>query len=601
MIAGWFGVALAQDAQVRVPLEVYEERVRDNAPAAAVAPSFAYGEARYTGAADASSALSLTVALRVELSGDGVKEVPLLGPGVVVRGARVGGAAVPVVPGPNGPVWRTDRTGDVLVEVDGVVAPSGARGSLEYDFGVVPTPITSLDLTFPRPDLRPRVEHALSAEVTSTGTSTRLVAKLARTDRVTLVGLRELGSAESSDARLYAETTHLLAVDEHELELFTVVRYDILYASANRFEVFVPEGLRVVSADGEGPFTYQIVPQPDGSLVVGETATPMRTRYELSLELARELPDGATRFVLPSARGVERESGWVGVEAPGRVRLEPISATTALAEVPVVELPDELRQASVSPLLEGFRLSGPAASLELRAHPLPEVEARAERIDRVEARTVVSSNGRARTELVLTLRNRLRPGLSVGLPAGATLVRALRDGQVVTPSKADSGDVVVPLRRSAPDLPLTVQLVVDQDLGPVGGAGLATLALPTLDWPSAQVSWDVQWPDTGHWFAPWAAVPDQALAGWGHWLADADLQRPSDPPAQVTLGEAPDASYHRYWVGAGEAITLRAAHVPWLPYAIARVGSALAWIAVLPVSLGFLGWRGWSWARRARR
>lgn len=587
-------LALAQSGgTVRVPLDVFEAHQR--APAPARPPAFTFGEARYVGVADDASTLLLTLEVHVSLAGDGPKEVPLVGPGVVLRGASVDGEPVGVSQGPAGAVWRTERVGDVVLTVEGVVASTGPRGSTEYDFGVVPTPITTLDLTFPQAELRPRVDGAVTAQVTSDGASTRLRASLAKTDRVRLVGLRALGAEASSDSRLYATTSHLLAVDERELELFTVVRYDILYAPANRFEVFVPEGLRVVSADGEGAFTYTVVPAPGGSTVVGETATPMRSHYELSLELVREPAAGPVRFVLPAARGVERESGWVGIEAPGRVQLEPVAGLVSLASVPVAELPDELRSASVSPLLEGFRLQGEGAALELRAHVLPEVEARAERIDAITAHSVVSSNGHVQTELVLTLRNRLRPGLAVTLPPGATLVRAMRDGQVVTPSLAADGAIVVPLRRSGPDLPLTVQLLVEEDLGPFGGFSRATLSLPAVDWPAAQVAWDVSWP--GRWSEPTLDLPDQHLAGYGHWLGAAAQGAPPTPPSQLVAASGATTSHHRYWVPAGESLTLRARRVPWVVSVAGRLAGVAVWLVALPLALGWLGWRAFALVR----
>lgn len=587
--------ALAQDGTVRVPLDAWEARRAASPPPRPA--GVAFGEARYVGAADGAANLLLALELRVSLRGDGPKEVPLLGPGVVLRGASVDGRPIGVSAGPGGAVWRTEREGDVIVTVQGAVAPSGPRGSTEYDFGIVPTPITRLDLTFPQADLRPQVDGAVTAEVRSAGDATRLVAHLPRTDRVRLVGLRALGSAAASDSRLYATTSHLLAVDERELELFTVVRYDILYAPASRFEVFVPEGLRVVSADGEGAFTYTLAPAPGGTTVIGETATPMRSHYELSLELVREPPAGPVRFFLPSARGVERESGWVGVEAPGRVQLEPVDGLAALSAVPVAELPDELRSASVSPLLQGFRLQGDGAALDLRAHLLPEVEARAERIDAVVAHTVVSSNGHAQTEVVLTLRNRLRPGLAVTLPAGTSLVRALRDGQVVTASLAADGAIVVPLRRSGPDLPLTVQLLLDQDPGHLGVLSPATLSLPAFDWPAAQVAWDVTWPAGSE---PTVDAPDPHLAGYGHWLgAPAQAALPAPVPQGLAPGGGPTTRTHRYWVPAGESLTLRARRLPAGLAAVGRAAGWALWLAGVPAALGWLAWRGIGAVRRA--
>lgn len=560
MIAlAWASLSMAGEAVVTVPLDTWNSAAKS----APVAPGVALGAARYSGSADpVSMTLDLHLALDVSLTGDGRKLVPLLGEQIPLERVLVDGKPVPVSVEGGQHVWSTDRKGTVRVEVDAWVPPVGHGGSVEYQAAVPRTPITEVDLSFPRPDLQPEISGAVFSTTEVEQGRTRIQANLGPTDKLGIVGLKSFGTGPGEQARLYAETRHLVAVDERELDLFTVVRYSILYAPAQQFEVFVPEGLEVVSADGEGAFAWEMVPTAGGHLLKGETSYPMRNRYELSLELSRPLPDSATRVVLPTVKGVEREHGWVGIEAPGRVRLESVKGEE-LVPVDVHQLPDELKRASVSPLLEGFRTAG-AGALQLEAKPLPEVEASAERIDRVDARTVVSERGRAMTEVVLTLRNRLRPGLSLTLPEGVEIVRTLRDGQPIAPSRASSGEIVVPLRRSAPDAPYTVQIVLSHDLGELGPLGRKTLSLPELDWPATAVSWEVSLP-AGHRYSGLRSdVPSQAVTGYGHWLAD---ERGGFGPAQAPAPQVQTAGqggaslrYERYWVRSGEALTVSVWH-----------------------------------------
>lgn len=570
---------------VTVPLEVWEAH-RPPAVVSVAPPSARLGAARYRGTADpATLTLDLQASVQVSLVGAGQKRVVLLSDDAILVDARVDGQPVPIATLDGHHVWTTDRVGEVTVVLDALIPVSGQRGSLEYDFGIPETPITELDLVLPRPDLRPQVQGAVRSDIGTVGQTTRVVAALETTGRVKLVGLRDLGTDGGQTAKLYAETSHLMAVDEHQISLFTVVRYSILYAGARRFEVFVPEGLMVRSADGEGAFSWEVVPAPGGSLFVGETDTPMRNRYELSLELVRPLPGAPTRFALPHVVGAEREHGWVGLEVPGRVRVSGI-APDGLVPVDVHQLPDELRRASVSPLLAAFRSHGPGA-VSLDATPLPEVEVSTERIDRIEARSVVSSNGRVVTELTLTLRNRVRPGLSLSLPEGTEILRTLRDGEVVAPSRASNGDIVVPLRRSAPDAPFTVQVVLADTVDAAGWLGRTRLALPALDWPATEVSWDVSWPADSHWFALHGPVPTPVLAGYGHWLAD-DQARPVPPPTpprQVAAASGPSDHYARYWSPAGEPLVVRAWHVAPSLWTAARLG----WLGPVGVSVLGLG------------
>lgn len=585
LFAGW---ALAQT--VTVPLDVWNAHGPSTA-APALPPTARIGAARYQGTADeATLTLDLHATVQVSLSGVGQKAVVLLADDVVLTDARVDGTPIPIASADGHYVWKTERTGDVTVTLDALVPVSGQRGSLEYDFGVPATPITALDLVFPRPDLRPRVERAVRSEIATVGATTHLVASLETTDRVKLVGLRDFGTDGGQAAKLYAETTHLMAVDEQEIALFTVVRYSILYAGARTFEVFVPEGLTVRSADGEGAFTWTVEPTTGGNLLRGETDTPMRNRYELSLELVRPLPDAPLRFALPHVVGVEREHGWVGLEVPGRVQVANV-VPDGLSPVDVHQLPDELRRASVSPLLAAFRSHGPGA-ISLDATPLPEVEVSTERIDRIEARSVVSSNGRVVTELTLTLRNRVRPGLSLTVPEGTEVLRTLRDGEVVAPSRAANGQIVVPLRRSAPDAPFTVQVVLADTVVASGWFGRTRLSLPALDWPATEVHWDVSWPAGSHWFALHGPVPTPTLSGYGHWLAD-DQARPVPPPTpppQVAAAEGPSDPYARYWAPADEPIEVRAWHLAPVLWTAVRLGMVAPFgLAGAGVLLGLFG------------
>jgi hypothetical protein len=589
----WASPALGVDASVTVPVDVWEDRLQAAAPTPSEPRAVVLGRATWTGVADPETlALEIDGTLRVSLSGEGRADVPLLGLEAVLMSVEVDGAPVPVGQGPSGHVWPTLATGDHTVRIRALVPPSGQRGAVEYDFGVPRTAATRLALTLPRPDLRPEIAEAVRSRVESVGGTTRVSADLAPTERIRLLGLKDLGPTEARQPKLYAESAHLLAVDERRVELFSVLRYTILYAGSRRFDVFVPEGLTVVSVDGEGAYAWEAEPADGGTLIRGETAYAIRNRYEISLRLARELPTSVAEIALPRAVGVEREHGWVGIEAPGRVRLEEVEPE-GLTSVDPNLLPDELRRASVSPLLHGLRTHGEGA-VRIRATPLPEVEVSSERVDQVAAKTVVSASGRAVTELSVTLRNRLRHALVMDLPEGAEISRAFLDGEPVVPSRTADGRVAVPLRRSAPDQPFQVKVVVAQAGAAPGWLGRTTLALPAVDLPVTALRWEVALPEGWRWSGLRGAVHDQAQVGSGHWLADQGRgeQPPmSTAPAQVVSPDAaPSRSYHRYWVPAEERITVRA----WF---VAPALRAAGWLAGLVVA-GALAWGALALRRR---
>ena len=528
------GDAQAPTGQITLALDRWEQaraalaalRTRQ---ARTPAPLVVLGASDFTGQAvtdqGGGGALHLSLDLQVTLHGDGLwKTVPLVGEEVVVVGARTGSRPVPLSSRDGYHVWVTQETGEVTLTLDLLVPSRGRRGSLEYEFLVAKTPVTRFACDFPTAGLEPRLRGAVQADFGAPPRGgTHLQALLAPTSRIHLVGFKDLGQDDGRKARLYAESLNLLSLDETSQELFTVLRYNILYAGQRQFDIAIPAGMSVVSADGEGAFRYSLEDRgADGGVVHGETAYPIRNSYEISLRLRRtDTGDGEPFTVaLPRALGVEREYGWLGVEVPGNLKLEELDRTEALA-VDVRQLPWEMVQSAVSPILRAWRYHAADATVRLRGTRLPDVEPASASIDRVVAETVVSDEGRRVTDMRITLRNRLRHSLRVTLPEGSEVRSTLLDGEPVKPSRASDGSLLFPLKRSAEGSgglrPFTLQLVVEAEGRPMGLLGRESLALPSVELPVSSLSWSVWLPARNRYSALAGDVAAQVYAGAGEW------------------------------------------------------------------------------------
>jgi hypothetical protein len=534
------------EPKVVVPLEAYgalrdDLAKRREVDARREAPAVVLGSSSYEGEAKG-AALALTLTLDLTLGAPGRwKTVPLVGDGVVLVSATRGKEALPISRESGYHVWVTNEVGEARLTIQLLVPARGPRGSIEFDFLAARTPITRFSCHFPVVGLEPRIDAAVSREVRSDRQGTVLSATLRPTTRVHLVGFRDLGEGENAKAKVYAESFNLLSVDEGSLDLFAVVRYTILYGGAKDFQVRVPPGMSVVSADGEGAFRYTVEKSDRGSIVKGETAFPMRNAYEISLRLRREsAKTGAEdRFVAPLVRciGVEREHGWLAVEVPGKLKLEE-AAHDQIFAVDVRQLPPEMIDSAVSPILKAYRYHGDKASVELRASRLPEKDPASASIDRLRAYSVVSPEGKVLTDLRITLRNRLRHTLVLAMPHGTRVVSTLLDGQPVKPSKGERGDLMLPLRRSSGDErlePFTVQVVLENDQRPMGWLGRRSLLLPAVDLPVSSLHWSVYLPAPNRYSALAGELAPQVLAGEGSW------HQPSRRSARGTPGLAPHA------------------------------------------------------------
>lgn len=566
-------------ATANVPLDRYEAAraalsEANTSASQARGPLVVLGASTYTGKA-IEGALSLKLALSATLAGPGLwKTVPLVGEDVVVVSARANGKPAALSRSNGYHVWITQQTGEVGLELDLLVPARGPRGSLEYDLRVARTPVTHLVLDFPTPGLEPRLRRAVRAEARPEGGGTRLDAWLEPTSLIHLVGYRAASEEEKREARVSAESLNLLSVDGETSELFTVFRYDILHAGVQRFDLFIPEGLSVVSADGEGAFRYALEPTEGGALLRGETAFPIRDRYELSLRLRRTEATGErTTVLLPRAVGVEREHGWLAVEVTGNLKLDEVSREDAIA-IDARQLPAEVVESAVSPVLRAWRYHGEHPKIVLSSEKLPEKEPSNASIDRVVATTVVAAEGRAYTDLQITLRNRLRHSLSLVLPDGVEVRSSLLDGEPVKPSRDASGRLVLPLKRSSggddPDA-FTLQLVLDSEISSLWLLGRRGLELPSLELPVSSLAWTVWLPGDGVYSGLEGDIEAQRWAGSARWYQPpvpafagffgADGQAPvglasSDAGAMPVRVELPrrgqDLTWRRYWV-AGDA------------------------------------------------
>ena len=484
-------------------------------------PAVLLTESSYSGKA-VRGTLMLQARLRVILGQPGQwKVVPLVGTSVVLTRATVDGKPLDISTRPGYQVWITRRTGEVTVELSLVVPPRGPRGSIEYDFVVARTPVTSFACTFPTPGLEPRMDAAVTTAVRTEGGKTVMQASLRPTNRVHLLGFRGLGDARADRARIFAETLNLLSADEGALELFSVIRYTILYAGTKTFEVLLPPETTLVSADGKGAFRCTLQRRKDGTLLRGETAFPIRDTYEISLRLRRKIRKAGQSFVapLPRCQGVERETGWLAVEVPGKLRLRERRRARMLA-VDVRHLPAEIVRSSVSPILLAYRYHSPQRRLELSTRALPEHRTAPESIDRVRVFSVVSRDGGVLTEFRVTMRNRLRRSLRLSVPRGVGVRSVLLDGRPVSPSRDSRGHLVLPLKRSTGThslRPITLQVILAHSIGALGWAGTPRLTLPGLSLPISSLSWTVYLPQNNHYGELSGPIASQQYWGSVSW------------------------------------------------------------------------------------
>ncbi|RLC18223.1 MAG: hypothetical protein DRI57_08735 [Deltaproteobacteria bacterium] len=556
-------------------------------------PAVVPGSSEYTGKA-VKGALRLKLRLSVTLGRpEKWKTVPLVGDKVVLAKVTADGNPIAVSRKNSYHVWMTKKAGEAVIDMELLVPSHGPRGSTEYDFLIVKTPVTKFSCYFPVHGLEPRLTASVKSSSTSQESGTLFSAVLRPTAKIHLVGFKDLGEDKESRAKVYTENLNLLSIEEDALELFTVIRYTILYSGTKAFNILIPEGMSVVSADGRGAFRYALEPAEKGTLLRGETAFHIRNNYEISLRLKREVKnhEKAFKVPLPSCMDVERESGWLGVEVPGKLKLEERTAKNVQA-VDVRQLPENMIRSAVSPILRAYRYHSADAEIIIFAKLLPEIEPSSGSIDRVRAFTKVTDKGNVITEMRITLRNRLRHSIALKLPEGADIISSMLDGQPLNLSRSKEG-ILLPLKRSAGFerlKPFTISVVIENRTDRSGWFGTSSLNLPSVDLPVSSLVWTVYLPQRNTYSALESDIGYQKYAGRVSWHQPAF----TSAPARGT-GMGDSGNILRQMTAAGHSSAAGAMPVRFaIPKKGKRLDYARYWIeAGKPVSLKFSYLRSW--------
>jgi hypothetical protein len=170
-----------------------------------------------------------------------------------------------------------------------------------------------------------------------------------------------------------------------------------------------------------------------------------------------------------------------------------------LRRMDVREVDPALTSVARQSLLSAYRYQRSASgvpSLSLKVTRFPDAAVLAAIAERAVATTLVTSTGRALTEVTLWLRNRAQPFMKVSLPPGASMLSVDIAGSPAKPAEGVDG-MRVPLLRPGfrPEGPYTVSFVYLHAGAAFAKKGEMQMTLPRMDVPVSVVEWELFLPD----------------------------------------------------------------------------------------------------------
>ncbi len=279
--------------------------------------------------------------------------------------------------------------------------------------------------------------------------------------------------------RIGAVVTQYVRMERDVYRVHALVDFDIKHAATDALWIELPKGIGK-EVEIRGP---QI---KERGLVEREGATGDVWKiglyrkwvgaYRMTVSYERSIASGKNRvqFGNIKALDIHRQSGFIAVEASSDIEIHP--QTRNLIEVDVSQIPNHPSYRSASRIIYAYKWLTPSYELLLDIIRHQEVNVLSTAVSQANYTTVVSTDGTARTQVTLTLRNASMSSLPIKLPPGSRLWSAFSDGKPVKPAR--TGELLaipIPIAEQQEKV-FPVILTYESELGGLSAFGSLSLA-----------------------------------------------------------------------------------------------------------------------------
>jgi len=302
--------------------------------------------------------------------------------------------------------------------------------------------------------------------------------------------------AAPREARMLSEVKTLVTIGDVDVRLLSLVDLTVVQGEPTEIDVRLPAGYELDSITGASLERSE----QQGQRLLLFVSTPSRRRHQFLLNLERSSGGGSFKLEtdFPTVPAAQRETGEIAVEGLGTLEIAS-DDIQGLRRMDVREVDQSLTSVARQALLSAYRYQRTntgTPTLALNVTRFPDAGVLAAIGERAVATTLVTTEGRALTEVVIWLRNRAQPFMKVSLPPGASMLSVEVAGATAKPAEGADG-MRVPLLRPGfrPDGPYIVSFVYLHSVAAFAKKGDMHMNLPRMDVPVSVVEWELFLPD----------------------------------------------------------------------------------------------------------
>jgi hypothetical protein len=411
--------------------------------------------------------------------------------GLLVRGARLDGNLVSLVPGAAGKSGHLSAVlshpGRALLVLEIALPVNASAGDESISLPSAPSGVTRASVQLPRQGVEVRLTGGLLAEKSESNSASTWLAYGRGNEPLTFTWRRKLDDHRvTQPLRLRGSLNELLGLGDDSTSVYVEVNVEILQGAAKEVRLQVPGSVTINQVSGALVADWQTSKAGELSVTFLE---PVEQQVRFVITGETHVPrEGKIDVPILRLLNSERESGGVAVEVEGAGEIKD-QKTQGLESTDASEL-GEYIAGRQSPSLVAYRFrsgdANSARSLRVDVARYTQQAVLLANIEEARYRVLMSSEGKTLVQGRYAVRNNQRNFLKIALPQGAAIWSASLNGRPIRPGQAPDGGVLLPLEKSRAGEDAPAFLVEIMYLGRDSAwidKGKAHLALPLLDLP----------------------------------------------------------------------------------------------------------------------
>lgn len=468
---------------------------KDNATLPEKPPvDFIISGAEYGGVVKEETA-GITAIYDMEVLKDGWVEIPLLSSDVAIVTAKLDGKKISLLTKNGMHELITDEIGKHKLEIDFLVKVSSDVDSDNLKFNIPRTSVSKVWVEIPKTNISVSIVSSFSTETTESNGKTYVSATLTSTDLLSMRWSRKITIPEPErlEPKVYAEVFTLVSVGEGIINGDTTVQYSIVQAGTAHFIISLPIDVDVLDVTGNRLKDWRVKEDKGRKILDVYLNSEIKGTYQLNIKYEKTLQGTSAVSKIPEIQilGVEREKGYVGIEARTNVEIT-VTDVSGANRIDVKELPYQIISRTKRPILLSYKyLKHPyTIILDIKKHE--EIAVLSAVIDSASCIILIIEDGKSITKGTYYVKNNRKQFLELDLPPNSRVWSTFVSGNPVKPAKNENGTILVPLSKSTGGdesrVSFPVEIVYITETDRMGYFGTSGFMLPKVDIPISQTN-----------------------------------------------------------------------------------------------------------------